>query len=108
MTSAPTAFPFDTPLAIVEYRDFYDVPHLLLVDGGQGDYWMLDGSFDDVLDDYSPDYTISHAGNDRDAARAYFAAVCAGSTRSDVLARIPCSRVEFDPTRRLELRCHSR
>jgi hypothetical protein len=108
MTAAPTAFPFDAPLAIVEYRDFYDVPHAVLADAGAGGYWMLDSPFDETRDDYSSDYAVSFAGTDRDAARAYFAAVCAGRKSADVVARIPCPRVEFDPTRRRELRCHSR
>lgn len=98
-------FPFDTPLAIVEYRDFRDVPRVILVAGGPG-YWMLNASFDDELDDFSPDYALSFAGSDREQARTSFDRVCKGQMTADVVDRIACGRVEFDPTRRRELRCH--
>ncbi|WP_257387194.1 hypothetical protein [Tahibacter caeni] len=100
----PMPFPFGTPLRIVECRDFYDVPHVILAAGGLG-YWMLDAPFDDVLDDFSPEYSLSFAGVDSDGARAYFAAVCEGRTAADVIGRIARTRLEFDATRRRELIC---
>lgn len=98
------SFPLYTPLRIVEYRDFYDVPHVILVAGGVG-YWMLDAAFDDALDDFSPAYSLSFAGVDRDTARAYFAAVCEGRATAEVMDRIARTRVEFDATCRRELIC---
>lgn len=106
MAARSDPFPFDTALDIVECRDFYDVPHAVLVAGAQS-YWILDAPFDDTLDDFSLDYAISFAGVDRDGARRLFADVCERRVAAEVVDRVPRWRVEFDTTRRRELRCRS-
>lgn len=106
MSASHPAFPFDAPLDIVEYRDFYDVPHAVLVVAAQG-YWILDAAFDEAIDDFSTDYAISFAGADRNAARAHFAAVCERRVTAEVVAHVARKRIEFDATRRRELRCRS-
>jgi hypothetical protein len=39
------------------YRDFYDVPHMIVL-FDRGRCYLLDSPFDPALDDYRPDYQI--------------------------------------------------
>ena len=41
----------------IRYRDFWDVPRLIVVET-EGRVLLLDSAFDDVLDEFSPEYTV--------------------------------------------------
>lgn len=41
----------------IQYREFWDVPRLIVVDTGDRRL-LLDCSFDDALDEYPPDYKV--------------------------------------------------
>lgn len=67
---------------------------------------MLDAALDDLPDDFSPGYSLSFAGIDRDGARACFADVCAGRRAAEAIDRSARPCIAFDATRRREQRCH--
>jgi len=39
------------------YREFYDVPRMIVFEES-GHWYLLDGSFDENLDEYPPDYQV--------------------------------------------------
>ena len=81
----------------IRYRDFWDVPRLLVVETGDR-VLLLDSAFDDVLDEFSPEYSVydlpalalASAGHDW----RYL------SQGGRLLGKIRVSDVTFDDTRR--------
>lgn len=61
----------NTIFEILSYRDFYDIPRLMLA-SGQDEYWVLDCKFDDGIDEYSEEFDVYCFGQDIDAARGAF------------------------------------
>lgn len=96
--------PLGTPLAIVAYRDFHDVPRLILASDQDASFWVLDSPFDDDTDEYSPSYEIFFVGRDLFAAKQ---ALELWSNRSTGLSigAIAVDRVRFDDSRRKALTC---
>ncbi|MBA2718649.1 MAG: hypothetical protein H0U52_05285 [Chloroflexi bacterium] len=90
-----------TSLPIVEYRDFYDVPRLVLIEVDQR-LVLLDNPFDDGLDDYSPDYDVYELERDpRYPATRDWRSL---SSEGRHLGTVPVGSITFDPTRRQSLR----
>lgn len=86
---------------ILEYRDFYDVPRMILVRAG--DRWiLLDCPFDDDADDYSLTYKVYELASDpREAESADWRPLTASGR---FLNEVPVDAVEFDETRRAAFR----
>lgn len=96
--------PLGTPLAIVAYRDFHDVPRLILATDSDGGFWVLDSHFDDDADEYSPVYKVFFVGDDLCAAKQALESWPNRSTGLGIGA-IAVDRVRFDDTRRKALTC---
>jgi hypothetical protein len=91
----------DDWLPILEYRDFYDVPHVMLV-ASHGRFLVLWGPFDDALDDYAADYSIYELASD---PRLHFGADWSGlPATGTLLGRVPVDSITFDPSRRQALK----
>ena len=96
--------PFNEWLAIVTYRDFYDVPRLILATDERAHFWILDNQFDDDADAYSPDYAVYFAGREAESAQVAFARHAAsGASTKDFAASVSLQQVEFNQTRRQKL-----
>ena len=82
----------------IQYRDFYDVPHMFVV--RQGPAWLLfDGSFDDELDDYPDEYAVYElpAELGREPGESW---VGLRGRAIAHLGSVPVADVRFDATRR--------
>lgn len=88
-------------LTIVSYRDFYDVPRLMLAADPESRYWILDSSFDDEQDEYSAAYSVYFAGRQLEQANAAFDFHAKGDKR-EVRGTVPITHLKFDPTKRLQ------
>lgn len=101
--------PTDVWLTVVSYRDFYDIPRLILVADQQSKCWMLDCSFDDDRDEYSTSYNTYFVGYESDQAQAIFERHAKGAT-GEVVGIVPVMDIEFDATKRrlLKIRCKIR
>jgi hypothetical protein len=84
-------------LPILEYRDFHDVPRLILLSVDER-FLLLDCPFDEVLDDYPPDYDVYELDADPRRSVAADWRGLAGLGRT--LGRVPVGTIAFDPTRR--------
>jgi hypothetical protein len=84
-------------LPILEYRDFHDVPRLVLVQT-EGRYLLLDCPFDTDLDDYPPAYDVYEL--DADPRRTVGADWRELPARGRRLGRVPVESIAFDSTRR--------
>ena len=85
--------------AIVNYRDFYDVPRLILAMDEAARYWIFDCAFDEELDDYSSQYEAYYAGNDSRGAERALTLHLQGmrAPRVDI---VPVASLEFDQSKR--------
>lgn len=94
-----------TTLEIIEYWDFYDIPRQILGFDGAA-YWLLDGGFDDELDDYCPQFRVYPLGESRERAVERFRD---RQWRSDAIAvgAIRVEDAEFDETLRKRVRIRS-
>lgn len=97
--------PVNEWLSVVSYRDFYDVPRLLLVCDNASNYWIFDSKFDESADEYPSEYLVFFAGRAADKASREFEE-CAKSSLDLVMRdceRLPVQDVKFDATRKKEL-----
>jgi hypothetical protein len=93
---------------IVAYKDFHDVPRLVLVANAAEDkFYVLDAGFDDAIDNDSAIYTIHDVGSDLGEATASFERHAGESLDSPAIGCIPVEHVEFDETRRAALKLTS-
>jgi hypothetical protein len=101
--------PMDEWLTIVSYRDFYDIPRLILAVDKAEKYWIFDSKFDNDIDDYSLEYVVHFAGQKLQEAQSVFKR-CADVARisDDDATSVPVQLVEFDQTRRRQLLLRSR
>jgi hypothetical protein len=85
-------------VAIEEYRDFYDIPRMFVV-RWKGQRYLFDGSFDDALDDYRPQFDVYLLARDlaEPLPKSWQTLVSAGARR---IGTISTSDVKFDPTGR--------
>ena|ERR1044071_2553103 len=85
----------------IQYRDFYDVPRIFLVNH-RGTQYLFDCPFDQDLDDYPDTYRVfvlpadscsNLSGSWEDLA----------SSATAYLGKVPVKSVQFDSTRRREI-----
>lgn len=96
------SLPFGKLLKIVNYWEFWDFPRYILALDDEGGFWVLEGSFDDILDDYPGDFVIRYSGTDSVLAQKQFESRELVSIGEDRLRfdRIPLRRIRFDDTKR--------
>jgi hypothetical protein len=90
----------DHPIAIVEYRDFYDVPRAFIIEPQRHMLLFFDCAFDEDRDDYGDVFSVAVL---RSAERS---GLPEDWRKLDVLANIgsiPISAVHFDDPRRREV-----
>lgn len=86
-------------LAIASYRDFYDLPRLILATDQESRFWILDSDFDDEQDEYSANYNVYFVGHEPEQARAAFE-LHANGTKGSAVGVVHNTQLEFDPTKR--------
>jgi hypothetical protein len=86
-------------LTIASYRDFYDLPRLILAADQESRFWILDSDFDDEQDEYSANYNVYFVGHDPEQARAAFELHAKG-TKEVMVRVVHNTQLEFDPTKR--------
>jgi hypothetical protein len=80
------------------YRDFYDVPHGIVVEW-RGQFYLLESLFDDQLDDFEPRYSVYMIP--REAAQNVEGASWVGLHQlGEWVGAVDVAAVEFDPTKR--------
>jgi hypothetical protein len=82
----------------IQYRDFYDIPRLIVVERG-GQLYLFDCPFDDESDEYSDHFTVyrlpsSARGRLDDPSWLDLAQL------GEVVGRVTTDGTEFDPSRR--------
>lgn len=84
-----------------EYRDFWDVPRLIVctVDGTE---ILLDSEFDESLEQYASHYKVYALPPELDSA-SMNAWADLPSSEATYLGSVPVSEIEFDPSRRKEI-----
>jgi hypothetical protein len=85
----------------IQYRDFWDVPRMVLVHHRGSDY-LLDCLFDETTEDY-PDYYQVYLMPALGEADLNGPWIGLPSKAIKELGRIPVASVRFDPTKRREL-----
>jgi hypothetical protein len=91
--------PVNQLLEIVKYRDFYDIPRVILAKSDGPMFWILGSDFDDGADDYKDSYLIFFAGQSIEQADETFQRHCKGVVGQS-MGELPVSQLEFDHTRR--------
>jgi len=84
---------------IIRYRDFYDVPRLILAVDQASRYWIFDSTFDDELDEYSSYYnvySVNYDSKDAEKAIAFHSEGIKGAIESVV----PVDSIRFDLSKR--------
>ena len=76
---------------IVSHRDFYDIPHVLVVRVGAR-LLLLESRFDESLDDYEPDFSVYELPEDARTPDGSWDHLTHGLTR---IAAIPLRNAEF-------------
>jgi hypothetical protein len=83
------------------YRDFYDVPRMIIVNH-RGQKLLLDCKFDDSLDDYPPTYKLYILPKEIDErSEKSWESMPTRAVR--YVGEIPVNHVIFDRTKRTEL-----
>jgi hypothetical protein len=82
------------------YREFPDVPRLIVFDY-EGRCYLLDCSFDDVLDEYPDSYHVLELSLGSPGEVQDWGELAKAATRD--LGRVPVTAVRFDETRRREI-----
>ena len=88
---------------IVSYRDFYDVPRLLLAVDEASNYWIFDCAFDDKSDNYPPNYNIYFAAKELKEAQESIA-LYMEEAKLPLAGVVPIGALEFDQTKRCAFR----
>jgi hypothetical protein len=82
------------------YREFHDVPRLIVFDH-EGRTYLLDCSFDHVLDEYPDTYRVLELSCCSAGPVQDWDELARTATRD--LGRVPVTAVRFDETRRREI-----
>jgi len=85
----------------ISYREFSDVPRAVVVSDGQNTY-LFDCPFDEMRDDYAPDYEV-YVMPSLSRAELSGSWVSFPQRAVRLLGRVPVSSVRFDETRRREI-----
>lgn len=83
---------------VCEYRDFYDIPRLVVAMDEFGRVWVLDCEFNEILDDYEDYYRVYLLGQGESPGEAISNHL--DGERVAEVVEIPTSSVHFDVTRR--------
>lgn len=94
---------FNQTFAIMEYREFYDVPRCMLTKDGTNAYWVFVSAFDDIVDEYAESYSVYPAGQDEVYARTVLQQGCLNELSVPVCT-FPVASLEFHPTKRASFR----
>jgi len=87
-----------SPRAPIQYRDFYDIPRMFMVEFN-GFQFLFDGSFDEAIDDYPQEYSVSLLPSlTKKELEGSWERI--GERPLRKLGRVPTSAVQFDLTRR--------
>lgn len=85
-------------LDIVEYRDFYDIPRMFVVEEANS-LFLFDCPLEEHLDDYAKNYTVYEMGGlSRDSLPTDWTLLSGKASRC--LGTVPVTRVKFDATKR--------
>ncbi len=85
----------------IEYREFYDVPRMIVVEHA-GQLFLFDAPFDDAADDYSDRYAVYRLPESaREGIRA--ASWVDLAAAGERVGEIPVSEIEFDETKRRQI-----
>jgi hypothetical protein len=85
---------------IVDYGDFYDLPHCIVVER-EGVLYAFDCPFDDELDDHGADHDVLRLPSSaRDLAATRFTPWNRVIRLGHSVGRVPVAAVCFDDTRR--------
>jgi hypothetical protein len=82
--------------SIVAYRDFYDIPHAMVVRWRRESYF-LDGPFDHELDDYPSVFAVYRFPPELPDLAGSWEGL---ATKGQFLGEIAAEELVFDPTRR--------
>jgi hypothetical protein len=82
--------------SIVAYRDFYDIPHALVVEW-HGENYFLDGPFDDAFDDYSSVFAVYRLPTELPDLAGSWVGL---ATKGQLLGEIAVEQLVFDQTKR--------
>ena len=91
-------------LKVVAYREFYDVPRLILASDLDARFWILDCPFDDEADEYSKTYSVFFVGHDLLESKRLLES-WPNHPRGHGVGSVEVDRVRFDSTRRAEFIC---
>ncbi|NZA25920.1 hypothetical protein H0E84_05945 [Luteimonas sp. SJ-92] len=94
--------PLDTPITIVAYRDFYDVPRLILACDQNANFWILDSAFDESVDEYSSSFEVFFVGHDP-SIESLTLDYWPSRPRALSVGNIAVDQIKFDATRRKDL-----
>lgn len=86
----------------IDYREFYDVPRLIVVEYG-GELFVFDALFDDHADEYADEFTVRRLPKSARSLvndSSWVPLVGIG----EFVGTVPVQDVEFDPTRRSAIR----
>jgi hypothetical protein len=92
-----------TWIDIAVYREFWDVPRMFVV-VVEDRTVLFDGSFDEALDEYPDDYKV-YLLHGRPVAELPHDWSTIPDDKSEYLGRIAVVDVEFDSSRRKQIRC---
>ena len=82
----------------ITYRDFYDIPHAIVVEFDGGLYF-LDSPFDDAIDDYRPEFTVYRLPSELRTQLAMMSWVDL-QHHGEAIGAVPTDDVQFDKTKR--------
>lgn len=82
----------------IQYRDFYDIPRLVVVSYG-GQLYLFDSPFDDDADEYSDHFTVYRLRPEA-GARIEDASWLELVRLGEPIGRVRTDEVEFDPSKR--------
>lgn len=89
--------PNSTWLTVVAYRDFHDVPRLVLAMDEAARSWIMDCRFRDDVEEYSDSYDVFYLGQGAGHAAALDEHVARPA--GEHVGKVQVSNVEFDATR---------
>ncbi|MBL8260844.1 MAG: hypothetical protein JNM58_00365 [Xanthomonadaceae bacterium] len=94
--------PFGQWLRIVLYWEFFDFPRYLLAQDSEGAFWVIEGSFNDEMDDYPEAFVVLYAGVDESEAidQFKFRGLIPLNTNRSGFPSVPLSHVKFDDSHR--------
>lgn len=88
----------------IRYRDFYDVPRMLIVEY-VGHLYLFDAPFDDEADEYSDRFTVYRLP-DESRSKVELDSWAELPGDGEAIGQVPMEDVEFDETKRQLMSAH--